>query len=522
MSRSVLAALLTLLLAVPVCAQIVKVTQTDGKVIQGDLLGYENGKYRLRLSGDVVQEIDEARVQDIVLILPTGDRPHIARDGGVLEAARAAFERNDLELALQKISEAVKTYDDDRSAMADLASRISSAYLERLLEQRDAGKFSEGLRQVLPTLTSTMKKELFQKMADRLVDLDRSAPDSAFTAALGDALARLLDENSVTEETRNTVADLFVARALKEMEKKDYGAALTLFRGAVRIDPKRRDALKPRISEAALARAKMLIERGDLAGAATAAREAAIADPDNAEAKKLLEDMEFAAFRRRVETEVGGPDLVAALKKFLEGNPRPEQREWAEQALARASSLEKPVSGQLALYYPVKIGRYMTYRRGDADFLERLRTDSLSREGDVLRVYHTIKENYREYAISKAYLIEIERDVVYLATSGGEREPLLKFPMQSGDSWSWSAYGREFKRTVKSLGETVTVGREGSTRVFADCLVIEFTSTILRDGAPISLVSRSTYAPGVGLVRLEYLDAEFKKFNLELVEQGQE
>src|SRR5205085_6320844 len=130
MSRSVLAALLALCLAVPAAAQIVKVTQTDGKVIQGDLLGYENGKYRLRLSGDLVQEIDEARVQDIVLILPTGDRPAV-RDAGVLEAARSAFERNELDLALQKIGEAVRSMDDDRSHIADLASRISTAYLER-------------------------------------------------------------------------------------------------------------------------------------------------------------------------------------------------------------------------------------------------------------------------------------------------------------------------------------------------------------------------------------------------------
>jgi len=521
MSRSVLGALLVLCLAVPVSAQIVKVTQTDGKVIQGDLLGYENGKYRLRLSGDLVQEIDETRVQDIVLILPTGDRPPV-RDGGVLEAARSAFERNDLDLALQKIAEAVRSMDDDRSHIADLASRISTAYLERLLEQRDAAKFSEGLRQVLPTLTPAMKKEFFQKMADRLVDLDRSAPDNAFTAALCDALARLLDEGSIAEETRTTVADLFVARALKEMEKREYGAALTLLQGASRIDPKRRDALKPRITEAALARARMLLEKGDVAGAGTAAREAALADPDNAEAKKILEDLEFALFRRRVETEVGGPELVQALKKFLEGNPKQDQREWAEQALARASSVEKPVSAQLSQYYPVKIGRLMSYRRGDADFLERLRTDALTREGDVLRVYHTIRENYREYAVNKAYLVEIERDVVYLLATGEEREPLLKFPAQSGDTWSWQSRGREFKRTVKSLGETVTVGREGSTRVFPDCLVVEFSSTILRDGAPVSLVSRSSYAPGVGLVRLEYLDPEFRKFNLELVEQGQE
>ncbi|HVR86987.1 MAG TPA: hypothetical protein VMU54_21870, partial [Planctomycetota bacterium] len=190
MFRSACAALLAFALALPLHAQIVKVTQTDGKVIQGDLLGYENGKYHLRLSGGVLQEIDEARVQDIVLVFPTGDRVP-ARDTGVLEAARAAFQRNDLDLAMQKISEAVRTLDDDRSQMAELAARISTAYLERLLDQRDPGKFSEGLRQVLPTLTPTLKKEFFQKMADRFVDLDRSAPDNLFTATLGDILARL-------------------------------------------------------------------------------------------------------------------------------------------------------------------------------------------------------------------------------------------------------------------------------------------------------------------------------------------
>jgi len=125
MSRSIVAALLALLLALPLHAQIVKVTQTDGKVVQGDLLGYENGKYRLRLAGGVLQEIDEVRVQDIVLVFPTGDRAPV-RDTGVLQAAKGAFERNDLDLAIQKISEALRSLDDDRSQVAELAARIST------------------------------------------------------------------------------------------------------------------------------------------------------------------------------------------------------------------------------------------------------------------------------------------------------------------------------------------------------------------------------------------------------------
>jgi len=521
MSRSVLAALLALVLALPLHAQIVKVTQTDGKVIQGDLLGYENGKYRLRLSGGVLQEIDEARVQDIVLLFPTGDRTPV-RDPAVLEAARAAFQRNDLDLAMQKISEAVRTLDDDRSVMAELAARISTAYLERLLDQRDPAKFAEGLRQVLPTLTPTVRKEFFQKMADRFVDLDRSAPDNVFTAALGDALARLADEGSIAEESRYSLADLFVARGLKELEKKDYGSALALFKGAARVDPKRRDTLKARILETALAHARALAGKGDAVAARAAAREASAADPDNAEAKKILEDLDFAAFRQKVETDIGGPELVQMLKKFLESNPKPDQKEWAEQALQRASTTERPVAGQLAQYYPVKIGRSLVYRRGDGEFTERTRTDSMTREGDLLRVYHTVQEYYREFATTKAYLAEIEKDCVYLPTTGEEREPLLKFPGQAGDSWSWQSRGRDFKRTVKSLGETVTIGLEGATRTYVDCLVVEFASTLEREGVLVTLTSRSMYAPGVGLIKVEFLDREYRKFNLELAEVVQE
>jgi hypothetical protein len=223
-----------------------------------------------------------------------------------------------------------------------------------------------------------------------------------------------------------------------------------------------------------------------------------------------------------VETEVGGPVLVQAIRKYMERDLKPEEREWAEQALQRASSTAKPQSAQLAIYFPVKLGRTLIYRRGEEKITERLHTDSVTREGDLVRVYNTVQENYREYAATKAYLVEIERDAVYLPTTGEEREPLLKFPAQPGDSWSWQSRRREFKRTVKSLGDSVTVGREGATRVFHDCLVVEFTSTLDRDGVPVVLTSRSTYAPGVGLVKLEFLDAEFRKFNLDLMEEIQE
>jgi hypothetical protein len=521
MSKSVLAVLLALLTALPAVAQIVRVTKTDGKVVQGELLGFESGRYRVRLANGTVDEIDEKRVQDIVLVSPAGERG-LSRDAAALEAARAAFERNDLDLALQKISEAMRSLDDDRTQVTELTAKISAAYLERLLDQKDVTRFTEGLRQVVPTLTPATKKDLLQKMSDRLADLHRTAPDNAFTAALGDALARLVDEGTLPEESRAALAELLLQRAQTESDRKEYGAALTLLRGAFRVDPKRRDALKSWLSDVALARARQLLDKGDAAGAMAAARDVVAADPDNAEAKKIVEEVEFAALRLKVDAEQGGPELVLALKKYLERDLRPEQRDWAEKALARATTSAKPQATQLATYFPVKAGRFLVYRRGDGEFTERIRTDAVVREGDLLRVFNTVKETYRDYATSKAYLVEIEKDTVFLPTPSAEREPLLKFPVQTGDSWTWTSRQREFKRTVKSLTESATVGREGESRSYNDCLVVDFTSTVDRDGVPVSLTSRSTYAPGVGLVRLEFLDPEFRKFNLELVGIGHE
>jgi hypothetical protein len=337
----------------------------------------------------------------------------------------------------------MRSLDDDRSQVSELTARISAAYLERLLEQKDVARFSEGLRQVVPTLTPSTKKDLLQKMADRLADLHRTAPDSPFTVALGDALARLADEGTLPEESRTALADLLIQRAQTETERKETGTALTLLRGAFRLDPKRRDSLRGMLSETATIRARALLEKGDAGGAVAAARDAAAADPDNADVKKLLDDAEFAAFRQKADAEIGGPELAQAIRKFMERDLKPEQRDWAEKALARATTQAKPPTSQLTQYFPVKSGRFLVYRRGDGEFTERIHTDAVVQEGDLLRVYNTVKETYRDYATSKAFLIEIEKDTVFLPTTSAEREPLLKFPLRPA-TWTQRCRGTEF------------------------------------------------------------------------------
>lgn len=522
MPKAALAGIFAALLTLPALAQGVKVTLTDGSVVHGTLQGYEQGRYKVRLANGTVRDLEEHAVQEIVLTeRPAGEKPS-ASAASAHEAARAAFDRGDYEDALRQIALALADLDQQRGGLSELVARIAQAQFDRLLEKRDAGALLEALKRTLPILTPEMRRETMTKLAERFADFHKASPNEAFTGALAEVLARLAEAGTIDSPLRGALAERFAQMGQAAFEKKGYATAATFLHGAGKVDPSRKDALQGRLLEALLARAKQLLDGGENRAAEQAARDALAADPSSAEAKRLAAEAGLA--RLKLEVEASEPaEALSRLREYLPNAPRPEDRAWAEQAIARIQAQPPDrlpgVSAQMRKYFPLKPGRFLVYRRADGEIKERIRTDSVAREGGVTRVYYTLEEIYRDYSAKKAYLLEIEKDAVLLA-AGSEREPLLKFPARAGDSWSWQSRGREFRRSVKSVGETATLGRAPEERSFPDCLVVEFTSTVERDGAPVQITSRSTYAAGVGLVRLEYLDPEFRKFSLELIEQG--
>ena len=108
MSKTVLTLVFAALLALPALAQGVKITRSDGRVVTGELLGYENGRYRVRIANGTVEEVDDSRVQDVVLLDRASHLPPSVRDSATTQAARSAFERGDFELSLQKLGQAFK------------------------------------------------------------------------------------------------------------------------------------------------------------------------------------------------------------------------------------------------------------------------------------------------------------------------------------------------------------------------------------------------------------------------------
>lgn len=523
MPKAALTLLAAALLAQPAFAQGVRITLTDGKtVLSGELLSYEGGRYRLRLSNGTTREIAEDLVREVVLTDRASSAP--SAPSTPLDGARAAFERGDYERALQEIAGAHKALEEQRQDLNLLATRAAQGLLEGLLQKKETGRFADALRKIAPLLPPESRQELLARLTSRFSDQLRAAPGDPFTAAFAEVLARLADEGTVAESMRASLADLFVQVARASTERKSPASAVELYRGAIKMAPARRDSLKGPLLEALLAQGRALQDAGDPKAAAQAAREALALEAGNADAQRLHEEADFAWVKQESDVSYGA-EAVALLREYLTRAPRPERRTWAEQALRAAESQSDPRSASLAAqmrkYFPARPGRFLVYRRGEGDTLERVKTDSVTREGDVLKVYSTLKEIFRDYSTSKVYLIEMEKDAVAM-TAGADRETILKFPIRLGESWSWQSRGREFRRTVVSVNAVATVGREDARRTYSECLQVAFTSSIERGGAPVEITSKSTYAPGVGLVRLEFDSPEFHKFNLELVDSGVE
>lgn len=524
MSRTALALCAGLLVATAAAAQDVRITVKDGPSVSGALESFEQGRYKVRLADGSVRDVEERLVLDIVL-LPRAERgPAVAP--GPVPGVQAAFDRGDLDGALRLAIQAQQAMDAERAVLADLTRRTAQALLERDLERRDAAALGDHLRRLVPVLPADARQALVARLAGRFGELSKTAPEEQFTGAFADVLARLADEGTVSPEARTALADVFARLAEGSAQRREWSPAVALYLGAGRVDPKRRDSLKTALAQATLALGQRRLEIGDAAGAQAAARDLLAMDAKSPEARRLVEDAEFAGLKQEVDADYGA-EAGGLLRNFIAKTLRAEHKAWAEAALARqtgpsTAAVRAPdVAAQMRKYYPIRPGRFVLYKRADGEIQERIRTDAVTRVGDSLRVTFTLKETYKEHTKASAYTVEIERDAVLTAVAGGEREPLLRFPLRPGDAWTWtSSQGREFRRVVKSLGETVRTGEGATERVWTDCLIVDFTSVLDRDGAPVSITSRSSYAPGVGLVKLEFLDAEFRRFNLDLVRHG--
>ncbi|MBN1418835.1 MAG: hypothetical protein JXP34_08665 [Planctomycetes bacterium] len=164
-------------------------------------------------------------------------------------------------------------------------------------------------------------------------------------------------------------------------------------------------------------------------------------------------------------------------------------------------------------WFPVAPGTWWVYRRDGAPGRSRERWEIASAtpiEGGTIRLdvaIRTLDEDPPRTARRAYYLGGDSLAVGALPGNGGDI--LLRSPLREGEDWVWSTTARRFRRTCRSLSETVHT----PAGTFTGCLSIRAERAI-KGLEGFSVAETITFAPDVGIVRIEGEDP------LVLVEYG--
>lgn len=469
-----LAAGLFVLLALDARAQEIQLTLSDGSIVQGELKGFENGKYRV-LVGGTVREYDEADVVTLVLLERGTDQPPVNPVDGV---RRQLQEGKDGTRAASEFVRAFKS-----------------------LSQNDRRKLLDAAQ---------------QSLEGRL--------DQAFVVEFADAVAK---DSGLDSTHRPAVGGTLEAVGRSAERGKKAGTAWRILRAAVRLDSARAESLKTVRVAQAEADLRLRFQGGDYAAAVEAADEVLSLASDHPDAMRIRED----SLRRKLDKELAEkPDArFSLLEEYARTTRRTESRTWAESEMAKVRNTggakkSTPLENPLTRYYPVAVGRWWEYRvgdkTGDGEVHQKLKITEVTPDGEGHRVRYTLDHIYRNYTNSRAFQLFVSPNEIQSSSGsdGAKAFPLLKAPLETGRSWSRDDAVPRLSREILSMSDSITT----AMGTFSNCLVVRFTSVMPKDQGDLQMVSRSYYAPDVGLVRLVFEDAEFQKFNLDLVKRGQD
>lgn len=458
------------LLAVWLCltptGQEVKLQLSDGTIVQGELKGFEGGKYRIQING-TIHEYAEGDVITVTMV----------------ETAKP------------------------RTDVVD-----SSDVIRMVKEGRDGAKAADALVRMLGFLDADGQKRLLEQvaaaLATRLAEL--------FAQEFADGLGR-------AREHKSELAKMLEAAGRAAEKDKRAGSAWRLYRAAGTLDKTLADAVKAGRIAQALAFATERIQAGDGANALQAIDDLLALQPENADAKRLREEALHLKLQADLQKALG-ERRNEILREYLRIVTKPEYRKWAEEQLAKPTEtvVRAPMSEELARYFPVEVGRWWKFRVGSGtDLYQKVKVEAVRTEDAGTRVYYSLENIYKNYTSTKSYQLLITADAVSMSSAYGEGStafPLLKLPLRSGETWEWQSGGQRFVREITSGGKSVTT----DAGTFENSLEVTFTSTLTQEGKETRIVSRSSYAPGVGLVQLSFDHPDYKKYDLVLESHGKE
>lgn len=519
-----LALLCLLLLPVvpPNPQEAVEITRTDDSRVTGLWLGFEDGKYRIQSDGQLV-EIPEARVKHVVILqvsLPPAVPTIPAAAKSELTLIEEAIRIQDFERALHLVTKLQERLTGSAPAPDAPQDDVRARYLRALADLSDIGNLAKRLEE-LRTLPEADQRHFLELLLERMAGEPERNVVAEFALSTAAALTAGLP---VPPDLKERLLQRLHETAKVEAERGRGETVEKLYSALMRLDPTRRDSILEQLTGFLLERARSLRDSGDPAGALSSLRTLLGHAPGHAEALSMLEPLEFAHLQQEIAA-LPPLEAVRKLQSFLKTARPADQARWAEELLAtllpKTTVAGVEISDDLQRYFPLEIGRRLNYRRGEKGFYEQHTIDSVLPNGPMSNVYLTLQEysideqtGQRKWLHRKRYRYDLDRSTIARVGLGGRKSVLLRSPLSVGDSWTSEDEHQNFVTTVRSTTATVTV----PAGTFENCAVLDVESVQSYEETSERVITTSTYAPGVGLIKMDIDKPALQRFTLELLD----
>jgi hypothetical protein len=507
-------------LTLPLSAQEVEVVCSDNQTIQGSLEGFQEGKYRIRVRGEL-----KVIPEDDVITLTILDRREHSTSG--LEGVEVAFGEGRIMDAMRAIHHMLNQIPFKSRDLRRLALEQHRTGIDHLLKQRNPKELQDTLLSSLEVFSTPEEEGLLQHFQREVSRRRDERPDDPYTLSLAGVLSVVVHRMAILPAAaKETLPPLLERVADLARTKENKTVAWKAYRALVRVDPSREEGLRDLRMSVTMEDAAEKLAEGNIAGSVEAANEVLLLHPNHPGAFDVRETAIFNHLQSKLSKTSRKEERKRLIQEYLGIAQKNENRDWAMGQLkmeAPPEQLDALVFEQMRKYYPLRAGATWRYQLGKPNSgsneprsYREIRIREIDETENGRRVSGTVETEVGNSSSSKPLRIRVEGDSIFLSHGSGA---LLAFPLQRGHWWEWggNSFRKEEQKHIRKVtSDSRTVKTPYGT--FNNCIEVTFSTEFNQDGEAKRIESKEYYAPHVGLVKIDYLDPNYHQHNMELVD----
>jgi tetratricopeptide (TPR) repeat protein len=426
-----------------------------------------------------------------------------------LGLADASLSRGELDTGVKDAKNAVAFSQDLKPSADRLIREFFDERLIRLAREGSLDRVRKELLYTRQTLDEDFQTHLTRVLITEARRMVKETPMPFPTENLADMLyTRLSKDNTLPASLDAELAVVFRRLGSRALARQEFENAVVFFDRAVDLNPVLKQTIRMEIVDARKAAANLAIAQGNLERAEAHLRMLiAMGLEDDPWLTYNQAKIDNERIRAKLKKAKYLSEKIMLIRNYIDNDPgHADFLEWAkalrDELVTEHTVARQETEKQMREFYPLVPGSVYTYRVSTDNRFQEIRVLGMEKD-DALATYDMERTSLRKddagnvlFSTSEEYALIHDGSRLY-TTRNGRETTFLRFPLDMGtEAWTWKEGATTFKREVIAIDETV----ETPAGTFERVRKVKFTSSM----GNTEVVSHSYYAPGVGLIKIDY------------------